>query len=133
MIRRAFLLPEYHFISGRTVPMFNSFNTKLAGVTFAECQQNINKWGYPDIGYFRLEREPDNLHDPNAVGVWFLNDRLGYLPRPVSKRLAPVIDVGEQLIAKLVCRNQIALDSIIGLTVRIMEDEKIKFGLQSQK
>ncbi len=52
--------------------MFSPFNTKLAGVSFSNCQANIMKWGHPDIGYFSLEREPDNPHDPNAVGVWFL-------------------------------------------------------------
>ncbi|GAB6906658.1 hypothetical protein JCM12296A_24940 [Desulfosarcina cetonica] len=26
--------------------MFKSFNTKLAGVTFGDCQEAINKWGY---------------------------------------------------------------------------------------
>ena len=113
--------------------MFSSFNTKLAVVTFGQCQQSINKWGYDDIGYFRLEREPDNPHDPNAIGVWFLDDRLGYLPSPVARKLAPMIDAGKQFTAKLVCRNQIAQDSIVGLTVRIMEDEKVKFGLQSRE
>ena len=58
--------------------MFSSFNTKLAGVTFGDCQENINKWGYQDIGSFRLERAPDNPHDPNAAGACFLKDRLGY-------------------------------------------------------
>ena len=113
--------------------MFSEFNTKLAGVTFGQCQRNINKWGYSDIGYFRLEREPENPHDPNAIGVWFLNDRLGYLPKPLARKLAPRIDAGMNLTAKLVCRNQIAQDSIVGLTVRIMEDEKVEFGLQSQE
>jgi hypothetical protein len=56
--------------------MFSPFNTKLAGVSFGDCQQNIKKWGYDDIGFFRLEREPENPHDPNAIGIWFLNDRL---------------------------------------------------------
>ena len=34
--------------------MFTPFNTKLAGVTFDDCQNNINKWGHQDIGYFSL-------------------------------------------------------------------------------
>lgn len=102
--------------------MFTSFNTKLAGVTFGNCQEAINKWGYRDIGYFSLVREPNNQHDPNAVGVRFLDDRLGYLQRPVAKRLAPVMDAGTQLTAKFVCRNQFAADSTVGLTVKIIED-----------
>lgn len=106
--------------------MFTSFNTKLAGVTFGSCQHNINKWGYRDIGYFSLEREPNNPHDPNAIGVWFLNDRLGYLQKSVAKILAPVMDAGIHLAAKFVCRNQFAPDSIVGLTVQIIEDIPVR-------
>jgi hypothetical protein len=102
--------------------MIEPIETKLAGVTFDDCQANIRKWGCRDIGYFRLEREPDNPHDPNAVSVWFLNDRLGYLPKPVAKWIAPVMDRGGKLTARFVCRNQLAPDSIVGLTVEIIED-----------
>ena len=102
--------------------MFSSFQTKLAGVKFGDCQENIRKWGHQDIGYFNLEREPENPHDPNAIGVYFLHDRLGYLERPVAEKLAPVIDAGTNLTAKFVRRNQFAHDSIVGLTVEIVED-----------
>ena len=102
--------------------MFSSFNTKLAGVTFGDCQKSILKWGHRDIGYFSLEREPNNPHDPNAVGVWFLNDRLGYLQKPVAERLAPVMDAGTKLTAKFVRRNEWGPDSIVGLTVEIIEE-----------
>jgi hypothetical protein len=46
------------------IPLFSSFQTKLAGVTFGNCQESIRKWGHQDIRYFSLEREPDNPHDP---------------------------------------------------------------------
>ena len=104
--------------------MFSSFNTKLAGVTFGTCQESINKWGYVDIRYFSLEREPDNPHDPNAIGVWFLNDRLGYLQKPVAEKLAPMMDAGKELAAKFVCRNEWGPDSIVGLTVEIIEGDQ---------
>jgi hypothetical protein len=54
------------------IALFSSFQTKLAGVTFGDCQESIRKWGHQDIGYFSLEREPNNPHDSNAIGVWFL-------------------------------------------------------------
>ncbi|WP_155325886.1 HIRAN domain-containing protein [Desulfosarcina ovata] len=74
------------------------------------------------MGSISLLGEPNNPHDPNAIGVWFLNDRLGYLQRPVAEKLAPVIDAGTHLTARFVCRNQFAPDSIVGLTVEIIED-----------
>lgn len=101
--------------------MFSSFNTKLVGVTFGDCQMNINKWGYVDIRYFRLERDPDNPHDPNAIGVWFLNDRLGYLQKTVAEKLAPLIDTGRNFSAEFISLNEYAPFKNIGLTVRIVE------------
>jgi hypothetical protein len=106
--------------------MFLPFNTRLAGVSFGECQENIKKWGYDDIRYFSLEREPENPHDPNAIGVWFLDDRLGYLQGPVAKQLAPIMDQGIKLTARFVSRNEYGPDSIVGLTVEIIEDGPVR-------
>jgi hypothetical protein len=108
------------------IALFASFQTKLAGVTFDHCQEAIHKWGHRDIRYFSLEREPENPHDPNAIGVYFLQDRLGYLQKPVAEKLAPVMDAGTQLTARFVRRNQFASDSIVGLTVEIVEDTPIR-------
>jgi hypothetical protein len=103
--------------------MIEPIETKLAGVTFDDCQANIQKWGCRDIGYFRLEREPDNPHDPNAISVWFLNDRLGHLPKPVAKRLAPLMDAGRVFDAVFVGRNEYAPHKNVGLTIRIVETQ----------
>jgi hypothetical protein len=52
------------------IPLFSSFQTKLAGVTFGDCQDSIRKWGHQDIGYFSLEREPKipTTPTPSASG-----------------------------------------------------------------
>lgn len=101
--------------------MIHPYITRLAGVTFDNCQANIRQWGCPDIGYFRLERDPDNPHDPNAIGVWFLNDRLGYLQKTVAEKLAPLIDTGRNFSAEFISLNEYAPFKNIGLTVRIVE------------
>jgi hypothetical protein len=49
--------------------IFEPITTKLAGVSFGDCQKNIRTLGYADIGAFAVDREPDNPHDPNAVKV----------------------------------------------------------------
>jgi hypothetical protein len=102
--------------------MFLPFITKLAGVSFGNCQANIKKWGCDDIRYFSLERVLNNPHDPNAISVWFQNDQLGYLQASVAKELAPFMDGGLKLIAKFVRRNQCGPNSLVGLTVKIIED-----------
>lgn len=40
----------------------------------------------------RLKREPNNVHDPNAIGAWIGNRKLGYVPRRIAGRYAAVID-----------------------------------------
>ncbi len=42
-----------------------------------------------------LVRQPDNAHDRRAIEVWWKNGvRLGHLPRPWARRLAPWMDIG---------------------------------------
>ena len=101
--------------------MFQPFITKLAGVSFGNCQAHIRQWGCSDIGFFRLDREPKNPYDPNAIGVWFLNDRLGYLQKDVAMKLAPLMDAGRTFDAVFVCRNEWAPFENVGLTIRIVE------------
>ncbi len=49
----------------------------------------------------RLKREPHNRHDANAIAVWFMNDKLGYIPRCENGRLAALMDKGEKLEAQI--------------------------------
>jgi len=46
-------------------------------------------------------REPDNPHDPNAIGLWRNGQRAGYVSRYDARRIAPQMDSG--LRAKVVC------------------------------
>ena len=102
--------------------MFQPIQTKLAGVTFDDCQGNIRQWGCPDIGTYAVIREPNNPHDPNAVRVSLFDIYdMGYLPRPVAQSIAPLLDAGRTFLAEFVCRNEYAPYKRIGLTVRIVE------------
>jgi HIRAN domain len=47
----------------------------------------------------RLQREPDNHHDPNAIAVLVTEQKrrdwqIGYVPRLEASRLAPMMDKG---------------------------------------
>mgnify|MGYP001222823369 FL=1 len=48
-----------------------------------------------------LVREPDNPHDPNAVGVEWRGRRLGYVPRRENSALAWAMDRGEPVSARI--------------------------------
>ena len=102
--------------------MFKPFTTRLAGVSFDDCQANIHKWGCPDIGSYAVIREPENPHDPNAVciSLFGIHD-MGYLPRSVASRIAPLMDAGRTFLAEFVRRNEYPPYERVGLTVRIIE------------
>ncbi len=54
----------------------------------------------------RLQRDPDNEHDPNAVVVETeAGEQLGFVPREVASELAPRLDAGEEWSA-IVLREQ---------------------------
>ena len=43
--------------------------------------------------YIHLVRDPENLHDPNAVAVHnHLGERIGFVPRGLAAVLAPLVD-----------------------------------------
>ena len=102
--------------------MFQPITTKLARVTYYDCQDNIRQWGCPDIGTYALVREPNNPHDINAVRVslFGIHD-MGYLPKNHAKMLAPLMDEGRTFLADYVRRNEYAPYENVGLTVRIVE------------
>ena len=46
-------------------------------------------------------READNVHDSNAVAVYFHTDQLGYVPRVENTAVAQMLDRGEHLKASI--------------------------------
>ena len=67
-----------------------SFNTKVAGVTF-EGRQDIAAGLVPGAP-LELRRQPDNAHDPNAIAVFFGSLQVGFVGRRQAAKLAPLID-----------------------------------------
>lgn len=71
----------------------DSFHTKLAGVSFEGRQEVIVRLepGTP----LRLERQPDNQYDPNAIAVFDPRGaHVGFLNRRLASVLAAVLDAG---------------------------------------
>lgn len=71
----------------------DAFHTKLVGVTFEGRQDVVARLehGTP----LRIERQPDNEYDPNAVAVFEPHGaQVGYLNRRLATVLAPVLDAG---------------------------------------
>jgi hypothetical protein len=101
---------------------FRTYTTvNLRGVSFADAQENIKRFGCREFGLYELVREPDNRHDSNAIKVVRENRFLGYVPRWVASWLAPSIDAGKSYEAVFVSLNQSPDHELVGLTVRIQE------------
>ncbi|MBC5799076.1 MAG: DEAD/DEAH box helicase [Candidatus Eremiobacteraeota bacterium] len=77
----------------------DDFYTKIVGVSF-EGRQNVVAGLLPGNA-LALVREPDNLHDANAVAVRFGLLHLGYLRREIAHRLAANLDRGDRYAASV--------------------------------
>ncbi len=102
--------------------MFQPIITKLAGVSFGNAQEHIKQFGCRDIMTYALIREPENIHDPNAIKVSLFDIFfLGFVPKYVSKDLAPLMDSGRTFLAIFVQRNESAYYDTVGMTIKIVE------------
>jgi hypothetical protein len=102
-------------------PMKVFKNVRLAGVTFGNCQENIRKYGQKETSAYRLVREPDNPYDKNAIGVFYGEKQLGYVPAKTAAKLAFLIDSGKNYKAEFVQQNTSTFSDVVGLTVNIVE------------
>ena len=102
--------------------MFQPITTKLSGVSFGNAQKNIKMFGCRDIMTYTLIREPENIHDPNAIKVCLFDIFfLGYVPKHLAKELAPLMDLGRTFFAIFVQRNKSSYHDTVGMTVKIVE------------
>lgn len=97
--------------------------TKLAGVTFDNCQENIILYSYPSFRIYNIERDPGYEHDLNAVLVAVGDCKMGYLPKDIAQTIAPLLDAGNSLLAEHVSLNQSPWHETVGLTVKIIDKE----------
>ena len=82
----------------------STIETKVAGVTFENRQQaleNLKKYNTEHINII-LAREKENEHDNNAIAVIVsVKDKgaykMGYIPRTLSKMVAPLMDYGKNV------------------------------------
>ena len=98
--------------------------TKLAGVSFGDCQENIKCYANPSelgIDEYDLVREPDNPHDKNAVRVGFGCFKFGYLKTDLGQKISPLLEKGQNLVAVFVSLNRSPYHDTVGLTIRIIE------------
>lgn len=84
--------------------MIKNVKLKVVGVTFAN-EDGLSRQGIiaalkNDDKIF-LRREPINKYDTNAVAVFTEYGQVGYIGKDYSSILAPMMDAGTQLEAKI--------------------------------
>jgi hypothetical protein len=105
MLRRTFLRTLFGVVATAGLGSAKAINKKPRRILLLEsplsgCQYHRAEgvWDFLRIGEaLRLVREPLNQHDPNAIAVYFKNDRLGYVPRSENRALAVMMDHGEEI------------------------------------
>jgi hypothetical protein len=68
-------------------------NASIVGVGFVLGAADRVRMLRPNT-LLTLLREPSNKHDPNAIEVFHNDFKLGYLPRGVATRIAPLMNRG---------------------------------------
>jgi single-stranded-DNA-specific exonuclease len=99
--------------------MSSTIDTRVAGVTFDNRQDVIARLGVNEQIW--LLREPDNVHDANAIMVLRDNGELvGFIPHDLAVRLAPLMDEnGEPWPAQVTAiPHNGQPDSILGVCVK---------------
>lgn len=96
--------------------------TRLAGTLQPEFQENVKRYGGPGLCGYAMVREPGNPHDPNAIRVaLFGHFGMGYIPKVLAAKLAPLMDGGSRFVAEFVRLNEAAGYETVGITVKVVE------------
>ena len=88
------------------MPSVQVIETKVVGVskknTDGSSRQDIIKDSIVEGSEIRLEPEPDNPHDPDAIKVMTMSSlQIGYLSREVAPTVKSAIDHDTNVIAKV--------------------------------
>lgn len=98
------------------------FFTKAVGVTFHNRQEVIKKISDGESVY--LIREADNSHDPNAIGIYYNTEQIGYLNSRLARNLAQAMDRGvkyDSYVTQVTGRDKDTLG--VNLCIRKREQE----------
>ena len=70
-------------------------------ITGSSFQKGADRWiaNLAPGQQLRLEREPQNKYDPNAISVHIFQQCLGYFPRGFAAEVAPLMDKGYEVVA----------------------------------
>lgn len=65
---------------------------KVAAVTYCEALFVIDQ--LKPGTQLEMERDSNNLHDANAIAIYYDDHKVGYIPRDINEDLASFLDMG---------------------------------------
>jgi HIRAN domain-containing protein len=80
------------------------WQTSVAGIYYENRRFAARRARLGDT--LALRRDYDNPVDPNAIAVYHRAGQLGFLPKDLAQRLAPEVDAGEAITARVVSITQ---------------------------
>ncbi len=100
----------------------NEFHSKVVGTTFYQFNWDDITPATP----LRIERDPGNVHDANAIKVLALTQsgwiHIGHLSRDIAAQFAPLIDKGQMSVTVTISEKTCHMGSTgprYGLNIRI--------------
>ena len=95
----------------------------VVGLSYRATPATLEKIAMATPLKAKLQREPTNAHDENAIMVVLTekpwpNFHIGYVPREVAKELAPKMDSGEVEISKVTLLKVDLIDNSGELAVK---------------
>jgi len=73
---------------------------RIAGTKFRCTKDEVRQFVSPG-DFVKLEREPKNEFDSNAIACYLGVRHVGYVPAAVAKYYAPLLDVGLELAGRV--------------------------------
>ena len=78
--------------------------SSIAGFQFYDGEHIWNRLSIGNV--LQLIREPDNPYDENAVGIYWRNSKLGYLPRVENTAVAQMMDQEQEMTARISSKKE---------------------------
>lgn len=114
-----------------TIGDAESFYSKIVGVSFEGRQDTVA--GLRAGDQLDLVRQPDNLHDAQAIAVRFGMLQIGYLRKEIARRIAPLMDGGERYAAAVtdVTGGRDGKHAGVNIRVRRLRDATRRTGVRA--
>lgn len=72
----------------------------VAGTSFCDSIEEVAPQLSPDT-VLKMVRDPENQHDEHAIGIYFENTRIGWVPRQLNLVISRLMDAGKAFFCRI--------------------------------